>query len=85
MDSSGNIIPFPDSDQPLVLHFASNAGLAIERAQATRNTLLRMISMAELRDPKETGAHVNRVGAYSVEIYEAWAKAAGVSDKEIET
>jgi hypothetical protein len=84
MDSGGNIIPFPESDQPLVIHFASNAGLAIERAQATRNTLLRMISMAELRDPKETGAHVNRVGAYSVEIYEAWAKAAGISDEEIE-
>lgn len=84
MDSGGNIIPFPDSDQPLVIHFASNAGLAIERAQATRNTLLRMISMAELRDPKETGAHVNRVGAYSVEIYEAWARAAGIPEEEIE-
>ncbi|MBN1904799.1 MAG: HD domain-containing protein [Deltaproteobacteria bacterium] len=79
-----NIIPFPDYDQPLVIHFASNAGLAIERAQATRNTLLRMISMAELRDPKETGAHVNRVGAYSVEIYEAWARAAGIPEEDIE-
>jgi len=33
-----------------------------------------MISVAELRDPKETGAHVNRVGAYSVEILEEWAR-----------
>jgi response regulator RpfG family c-di-GMP phosphodiesterase len=32
-----------------------------------------MIKMAEMRDPKETGAHVNRVGSYSVEIYERWA------------
>lgn len=84
MDSQGNIIPFTDSDLPLVIHFASNAGLAIERAQSTRNILLRMISMAELRDPKETGAHVNRVGAYSVEIYEAWAKSIGISTDEIE-
>jgi HD-GYP domain-containing protein (c-di-GMP phosphodiesterase class II) len=84
MDTKGNIIPFPDSDQPLVMHFATNAGLAIERAQATRNILLRMISMAELRDPKETGAHVNRVAAYSVEIYETWARQKGLPKEEIE-
>jgi HD-GYP domain-containing protein (c-di-GMP phosphodiesterase class II) len=40
--------------------------------------------MAEMRDPKETGAHVNRVGAYSVEIYERWAKRHVVSKKELE-
>ena len=74
MDEEGNIIPFSKSDNSHVKHFATSAGLAIERAQTTRNILLRMISMAEMRDPRETGAHVNRVAAYSVEIYEAWAK-----------
>ncbi len=44
----------------------------------TRTLLLRMISMAELRDPKETGAHVNRVASYSVELYERWAQRRGV-------
>ena len=84
MDRDGNIIPFSDSDQPLVMHFATSAGLAIERAQTTRNILLRMISMAELRDPKETGAHVNRVGAYSVEIFEEWARVKGIPGPEVE-
>src|SRR3989337_254912 len=42
-----------------------------------------MIRMAELRDPKETGAHVNRVAAYSVEIYETWAWQRGIPEKEI--
>ncbi|MFC1821689.1 HD domain-containing phosphohydrolase [Thermodesulfobacteriota bacterium] len=70
----GTIGPFSPSDEPLIMHFATSAALAVERAQMTRNIILRMISMAELRDPKETGAHVNRVGAYSVEIYEEWAK-----------
>jgi HD-GYP domain-containing protein (c-di-GMP phosphodiesterase class II) len=73
-DDKGNIIPFSSSDEPLVMHFATSAGLAIERAKTTRNIILRMISMAEMRDPKETGSHVNRVGAYSVEIYEEWAR-----------
>lgn len=83
MDDKGNIIPFSDSDKPLIMHFATSAGLAVERAQTTRNIILRMISMAELRDPKETGAHVNRVGAYSVEIYEEWAKNKGISSEII--
>ncbi|MFC1493895.1 HD domain-containing phosphohydrolase [Thermodesulfobacteriota bacterium] len=83
-DSDGNIISFSDDDKPLIIHFATSAGLAVERAQTTRNLILRMISMAELRDPKETGAHVNRVGAYSVEIYEEWARNNGISPNVIE-
>jgi len=35
--------------------------------------VLRMIRMSELRDPKETGPHVNRVSSYAVEIYDRWA------------
>jgi HD-GYP domain-containing protein (c-di-GMP phosphodiesterase class II) len=83
-NDEGDIIPFNPSDEPLVMHFATSAALAVERAQTTRNIILRMIGMAELRDPKETGAHVNRVGAYSVEIYEAWARKKGFSPGEVE-
>ena len=83
-DDEKNIIPFSPSDEPLIIHFATNAALAMERAQMTRNIILRMISMAELRDPKETGAHVNRVGAYSLEIFEEWAKKKGLSIGDIE-
>ena len=73
-DDQKNIIPFSSSDESLINNFATSAALAVERAQMTRNIIMRMTSMAELRDPKETGAHVNRVAAYSVEIYEAWAR-----------
>ena len=65
-------------------HFAATAALALARAQMTRNIILRMISMAELRDPKETGPHVNRVAAYAVEIYETWAETKGLPEEEIE-
>lgn len=84
MDESGTVIPFDHDDELLVMHFASNATVALQRAQMTRAILLRMIRMAELRDPKETGPHVNRVAGYSVEIYEAWATKAGLPRKEIE-
>jgi HD-GYP domain-containing protein (c-di-GMP phosphodiesterase class II) len=68
------IIPFSEETIPIIEYFANNAAIALERAEMTRTLILRMISMAELRDPKETGAHVNRVGAYSAELYEVWAR-----------
>ena len=76
-------IRFTDRDRLYVSLFGRNAAVAIERATTTRSIILRMIKMAELRDPKETGAHVNRVGAYSTEIYEHWAEKHGVSGQEI--
>jgi response regulator RpfG family c-di-GMP phosphodiesterase len=39
--------------------------------------------MAELRDPKETGAHVNRVASYTAEIYGRWAETKGLDREEI--
>ncbi len=74
---------FSEEDEKFMTHFASNATLALDRARLTRSILLRMIQMAEMRDPKETGAHVNRVGGYAVEIFESWAKRREMSEKEI--
>lgn len=79
-----NIIPFLQYDERLINLFAKSAALAIERAQITRNIIMRMISMAELRDPLETGAHANRVASYSIEIYEAWARKKEVPAEQIE-
>jgi len=80
----GEIISFDPEDEPIVKHFAIYAANAIERAQMTRDTIERMISMAELRDPKETGPHANRVAAYSVELYEAYAQKHHLSQEEID-
>lgn len=74
----GKVVPFAKKDEPLIMHFANMAAVAIERAQLTRAMILRTIKMAELRDPKETGAHVNRVASFSVAIYEYWAGKQGV-------
>ena len=83
-NDKGKIMPFSEEDAKMMVHFASMATMALERAQMTRTLILRMIRMAELRDPKETGPHVNRVGSYSVEIYERWAKENNISAKEIQ-
>jgi HD-GYP domain-containing protein (c-di-GMP phosphodiesterase class II) len=83
-DKEGNSIPFSPDDELLITHFASNATVALQRAYVTRTMILRMIRMAELRDPKETGTHVNRVAGYAVEIYDCWAYRHGVSDRDRE-
>jgi response regulator RpfG family c-di-GMP phosphodiesterase len=66
-------IQFHKDDETVLSSFADLAAVHIERARITKEMILRMIKMAEMRDPKETGAHVNRVGAYSAELYEHWA------------
>ena len=83
-DPENRVVPFSETDEKMMAHFASTAAVAIERAQMTRAIILRMIRMAEMRDPKETGAHVNRVAGYSIEIYEHWARKNGLSDIEID-
>ncbi|MDX9898884.1 MAG: HD domain-containing protein [Spirochaetia bacterium] len=84
MDPDGKVVPFTKSDETLVTHFASNATVALQRAYLTRSMIIRMIRMAELRDPKETGAHVNRVAGYAVEMYERWAYKQGLEKNEVE-
>lgn len=82
-DENGAYIPFDMNTQMLLPLFANHAALAIERGIMNRELILRMMRMAELRDPKETGAHVQRVGAYSTEIYQQLAGKRGMEPKEI--
>ena len=83
-NSHGKVVPFTHGDEEIIIYFANNAANAIERAQMTREIILRMIKMAELRDPKETGPHVNRVAAYAVVLYEGWAFKKGLPQPEID-
>lgn len=83
-NEKGEIVSFNPEDEPFIINFANNAALAIERAELTRVIILRMIKMAELRDPKETGGHVNRVASYAVEIYDTWATKKGIPKEQVE-
>ncbi|MDR2103069.1 MAG: HD domain-containing protein [Treponema sp.] len=83
-DDQGNTIPFSKDDEFLITHFAANTTVALQQAYMTRAMILRMIKMSELRDPKETGTHVNRVAGYAVEIYDRWAHHQGISERERE-
>ncbi len=74
---------FDEEDRHYLEHVCDLASGAIERARISNEIFMRMLRMSELRDPKETGAHVKRVGAYTVEVYDAWAHKHGVPETEI--
>ncbi|MFH1913704.1 MAG: HD-GYP domain-containing protein [Pseudomonadota bacterium] len=80
---SGAVEPFSAEAQTYIPLFCNNAAVAIERGIMNRELILRMMQMAELRDPTETGAHVQRVGAYCAEIYGTWAARRKHSAKDI--
>ena len=84
VDREGRTIPFSPEIQRQMEMFAGLAAAALERAVMTRSIILRMVKMSELRDPRETGAHVNRVAAYAVELYERWAIKHGLPESRIE-
>jgi len=79
----GKVGPFDSEARIYIPLFCNNASVAIERGIMNRELILRMMQMAELRDPTETGAHVQRVGAYCAEIYGTWAARRSHSAKEI--
>ena len=81
-DEKGLLQPFAKKVQDLIPLLANNAAVAIDRGRMNREMILRMVKMAELRDPLETGAHVQRVGAYSAEIYHQWALTHEVDKQE---
>ncbi len=82
-DDSGNVIAFNEDAEMLIAHFASSAVQALQHAYLTANMVKRMLKMAEFRDPKETYPHIERVSAYSLEIYDRWAFNHNIPEAEI--
>ncbi|MBG84602.1 MAG: hypothetical protein CMJ40_08655 [Phycisphaerae bacterium] len=75
---------FDADDETAIRHFASMASVSMQNAQLTRSMILRMIRMAELRDPSETGAHANRVAEYALVVFGEWAQRHGLTVEERE-
>ena len=82
-DDAGAAVAFSMQDRIFISEFARNAADAINGARLSREMVHRMIEMAEMRDPYETGPHIKRVGAYAVELYAAWSARRGVSQREV--
>jgi response regulator RpfG family c-di-GMP phosphodiesterase len=74
---------FEDADVKYCEMLAQRIMPYLTRAIMTRRLIDAMLRMSYLRDPTETGAHVQRVGAFAVEIYRRWAANAGLSQEVI--
>lgn len=72
-DTDDNVVAFSDESVEFIKQFASSVTQALEHTYLTSNMIKRMQRMAEFRDPKETGVHVERVSDFSLEIYDQWA------------
>ncbi|MFP3959997.1 MAG: GAF and HD-GYP domain-containing protein [Spirochaetaceae bacterium] len=75
---NGRIVPFSTDDRVFISYFAQHAAEATEKADLGRQMIMRMVEMAEVRDPHESMQHARRVGDYSLELYDAWARRHGV-------
>ncbi len=75
----GEFLPFSPGDESAFEVFAGLSALAMERARLIRGSILRLVAAAEMRDPLETGAHVQRVASYSVAIFDRWAAACAMA------
>ena len=81
---AGQQAVFTRADEAAVDLFAGMASLALERATLVRSAIMRTIATAEMRDPTETGAHVQRVAECSVAMYDRWAAIHEVDEAERE-
>ncbi len=82
-DREGKVAAFTENDRLMLNPFITNAAASIEKAKMTRELVLRMVRMSEFRDPKETGMHVHRVAAYSIEIYKRWGEVKNINPEDI--
>ncbi len=82
-DEEGRTTPFTEEAKGYISLLANHAASAIEAGLMTHELVMRMIRMAQMRDPGETGAHVQRVGAYCAEIFHRIAVKRGLCQEEI--
>ena len=75
----GKTVPFSAMDKVHISFLADHAVLALEKASMAREMVMRMVAIAELRDPYETGSHAKRVGEYALVLYDHFAESRGVS------
>ncbi len=67
-------VPFLKTMEVQIQFLANFVANSIEKAHLVKSFIFRMLHMAALRDPHETGVHVERVGAYAAELYHCWAR-----------
>ncbi len=79
----GTIIPFSRDISYVLQIIASGLAGPLQTSLDQMDSILRMVELSALRDPSETAAHAQRVGAYSSEIFEHYARVNSVDHNKI--
>lgn len=80
----GRVVSFNRDDEYYINQFANKVSTIYEYAYLTRLNIDRLVRMAGFRDPRETGAHVERVSSFALEIYDRYAANKDIPSKERE-
>ena len=72
------VLPFSAAMMQRVKDLSRAAAHILERSAFLRSSIYRMIRMATVHDPTETGPHAERVGAIAAELYQQWGERRGM-------
>ena len=79
----GGSVPFTEEMERTVHLLAREAAVFLEISAHTRDNIERLLNIAALHDPMETGPHAERVGAIAAELYQYWAEKHGHTPENI--
>lgn len=80
---NGRPCPFSDEMCAAVSRLGLMATIPLERSFLITDMILRMLRTSALRDPRETGAHVRRVGSMAAELFHSWAASRDMDPEEL--
>lgn len=81
---TNKVIAFDTDSEFWLTQLAGKVSSILSESYSTREWINRLLKLAELRDPRETGAHVDRVSRFSLEIYDRYAANKNIPVKEQE-
>ena len=77
LDRHRIVQPFNADDSFIVKKLAYEVANVLEISGLVRKNIYRLLAVASVHDPTETGPHAERVGAMAAELYHHWAKLQG--------
>ncbi len=77
LNENGEAVPFSNQDRLSISLFAQHAALAMEKVEFSKQMIMRLVEVSQLRDPHETQKHAQRVGDYAAALFDAYATKAG--------
>lgn len=80
---AGVVAPFSQYMEEIISRLAVMATIPLERSLMITSIILRMLQTSALRDPRETAAHVYRVGSIAAELYHHWAEHRDIDPEEL--